>query len=154
MNTPLSVVETLPDNQLKISSEAPLNSTTGSTAFMEAEASRSCNGKYEILSKNLIKADSENNSERVELIVQCYSVIASNTRGGEGADEVITIVVKGNDTVRLAQTRLNEFGYDAGRADGFLGETTKHAIELFQSDSNLNVTGRLDQRTQRALHIL
>ena len=63
------------------------------------------------------------------------------------------VVKRGSYIVRLAQRRLNEFGYYTGRADGMLGVNTRHALRLFQADSDLEITGRLNPVTKKALRI-
>jgi len=54
-------------------------------------------------------------------------------------------------SLRDAQTRLNQLGYDAGTADGIMGNRTANALRTFQSDHNLPITGRLDAATSQAL---
>jgi peptidoglycan hydrolase-like protein with peptidoglycan-binding domain len=44
-------------------------------------------------------------------------------------------------TVLDVQTRLNELGYNAGGADGFIGQTTRKAILAFQRDNGLTADG-------------
>lgn len=43
--------------------------------------------------------------------------------------------------VQTIQSRLNALGYNAGSEDGVLGPQTKRAIEAFQRDQNIAVTG-------------
>ena len=57
---------------------------------------------------------------------------------------------KGEDVKRL-QNRLNELGYSVGKADGDYGNKTKTAVEQFQKDNNLSVTGVIDENTYNAL---
>jgi ankyrin repeat protein len=52
-----------------------------------------------------------------------------------------------NQTIYEAQKKLEELGYDPGKADGIRGKKTVTAIKLFQEDSGLPVTGRLDSQT-------
>ena len=148
MPEPLMTVQELPNSRIKISSEAPLNSSTGSTAVMEAEAARRCTGGYTVLSSELV-------SNSVEMLVDCNTQPAPKLVTGFGPNNKLqNPAPKGNDTVRRAQKALNDLGYDSGRADGFLGENTKTALELFQTESELEVTGRLDSKTQEMLGIL
>lgn len=46
-----------------------------------------------------------------------------------------------------AQTFLIEQGYELGKADGFMGPRTKVALESFQQENNLDVTGDIDLNT-------
>jgi hypothetical protein len=49
------------------------------------------------------------------------------------------------------QNALNDMGFDAGPVDGILGKKTRIAIELFQHEKKLPVTGRIDMATKKAL---
>ncbi len=54
-------------------------------------------------------------------------------------------------TVREAQQRLLDKGYDPGVVDGIPGPRTANALRQFQRDEGLVGTGRLDQETMNAL---
>ena len=58
-----------------------------------------------------------------------------------------------NLEVHQAQKTLKELGYDPGPLDGLWGKTTKRAIEKFQLDMQLPVTGKLDELTKKRLGI-
>lgn len=45
-------------------------------------------------------------------------------------------------TVASVQERLNELGYNAGRADGRMGPHTRSAIRAYQRDRGLLADGR------------
>lgn len=49
--------------------------------------------------------------------------------------------------VREMQTILNSLGYDAGDADGIMGNKTRLAVSVFQRNNGLIVTGMLDSDT-------
>jgi len=49
------------------------------------------------------------------------------------------------------QRILNKNGYDAGGADGVMGEKTKNAIIAFQKDNGMTATGQVDEKLVRAL---
>lgn len=49
------------------------------------------------------------------------------------------------------QRILNKNGYDAGGADGVMGEKTKNAIKAFQKDNDMEATGEIDEKLVRAL---
>lgn len=53
--------------------------------------------------------------------------------------------------VKNIQLILNKNGYDAGGADGVIGEKTKNAIIAFQTDNKLPATGAVDEKLVRAL---
>lgn len=56
-----------------------------------------------------------------------------------------------SDYVSAIQTDLRTIGYYAGDIDGIFGPMTIEAIEMFQEDSGLPVTGLMDPPTQAAL---
>lgn len=58
---------------------------------------------------------------------------------------------KGED-VRQLQLRLIELNYLSGGADGDYGGKTKAAVELFQKEANMDITGIADAATQDALY--
>ncbi|MFI0844232.1 peptidoglycan-binding protein [Mesorhizobium sp. IMUNJ 23232] len=49
------------------------------------------------------------------------------------------------------QRILNKNGYDAGGADGVMGEKTKNAIMAFQKDNDMAPTGEIDEKLVRTL---
>ncbi|MEM9459870.1 MAG: peptidoglycan-binding domain-containing protein [Myxococcota bacterium] len=55
------------------------------------------------------------------------------------------------DSVAGAQERLNHLHYFVGQIDGDAGRFTAGALERFQRDQGLPVTGQLDAATVRAL---
>jgi peptidoglycan hydrolase-like protein with peptidoglycan-binding domain len=56
-------------------------------------------------------------------------------------------------TVREVQRRLVSLGYYVGGVDGLLGPSTQAALNDFQRDQNLPLTGRIDADTLAALQI-
>ena len=56
-----------------------------------------------------------------------------------------------NPEVYQAQKALKKSGYNPGQTDGLWGKATKRAIERFQRDVGLPVTGRLDEQTKARL---
>ena len=93
-----------------------------------------------------------------------YGVLYSANHGGdpvpEEKDEPVAEVKqdntlqkgsKGDEVVKL-QKRLNELGYSVGKADGDFGNKTKAAIEQFQGDNGLDVTGIADEKTLELLY--
>jgi len=63
----------------------------------------------------------------------------------------IGTAVAADQTVFEAQKKLQELGYDPGKPDGIRGRKTVNAIKLFQEDSGLPTTGRLDATTKARL---
>ena len=57
---------------------------------------------------------------------------------------------KGDNVAKL-QTRMNELGYSVGKADGAFGSKTKKAVEEFQQNNGLEVTGTVDEATYNAV---
>ena len=63
------------------------------------------------------------------------------------------IAVQYNPEVYQAQKTLMDLGYKPGRLDGLWGDITQRAIERFQRDMGIPVTGRLDEETKERLGI-
>jgi lipid-binding SYLF domain-containing protein/peptidoglycan hydrolase-like protein with peptidoglycan-binding domain len=55
--------------------------------------------------------------------------------------------------VREVQTALKQQGFDPGPADGVMGPMTTTALRNFQSHNQLEVTGKIDDKTQVALGV-
>lgn len=74
-------------------------------------------------------------------------------QGTEDTDATVEILQKGSkgDEVVKLQNRLNELGYSVGTADGDFGNKTKTAVESFQKDHGLEVTGVVDEATYNAI---
>jgi localization factor PodJL len=65
--------------------------------------------------------------------------------------EATSAAVVVTDPVAAAQAMLARMGYDPGPADGKMGERTRLAIERFQKERGLPVTGEVDDALVRAL---
>jgi murein L,D-transpeptidase YcbB/YkuD len=50
-------------------------------------------------------------------------------------------------TIKQIQTALKNAGFDPGSADGKMGKSTRNAIKEFQKANNLNVDGKVGQKT-------
>ena len=86
-----------------------------------------------------------------ELVELAAAVEAEQkARGFEEARATLQVGSKGEE-VRLLQVRLIELNYLSGSADGDYGNKTKSAVELFQKDAGLAVTGIADPDTQTAV---
>jgi Putative peptidoglycan binding domain/Curli production assembly/transport component CsgG len=55
------------------------------------------------------------------------------------------------NTLRDAQSRLNQLGYDVGAPDGQLGKRTVDQLRAFQRDRRIPITGALDNTTRTEL---
>ena len=85
--------------------------------------------------------------------------IASEVNGGRrrGGDDSRDGDERGgryspNSMARAVQGELKERGYYRGTVDGQFGAGTASALRAFQRDKGLKVTGRLDERTLKALN--
>jgi peptidoglycan hydrolase-like protein with peptidoglycan-binding domain len=57
------------------------------------------------------------------------------------------------DKVKAVQEALKSKGFDPGEADGVVGRRTGQALREFQKSQNLQVTGRIDDKTASALGV-
>lgn len=56
-----------------------------------------------------------------------------------------------SEQVRSAQIMLHGLGYEPKREDGYFGEETTTAVQHFQRENGLSVTGEIDTKTAEAL---
>ena len=54
-------------------------------------------------------------------------------------------------TISAVQEKLNAAGYNVGKADGIWGPRSATALKKYQQEKGLQVTGRLDEDTAKAL---
>jgi membrane fusion protein, multidrug efflux system len=64
---------------------------------------------------------------------------------GAAADQPQQQADLGSDDVLAVQHRLNDLGFEAGPADGVIGERTREALRHYQEQNDLPATGELDQ---------
>ncbi|MGH7793949.1 MAG: peptidoglycan-binding domain-containing protein [Candidatus Binatia bacterium] len=57
------------------------------------------------------------------------------------------------DKVKAIQEALKDKGNDPGQIDGIMGPKTQQALRAFQKSENLQVTGRVDEKTASALGV-
>lgn len=65
--------------------------------------------------------------------------------------DATTASVDMKKAIRNIQAILNKNGYDAGSADGVMGQKTKQAIVAFQKDNGMDATGEVDKMLVRKL---
>jgi peptidoglycan hydrolase-like protein with peptidoglycan-binding domain len=56
-------------------------------------------------------------------------------------------------TIKDAQRKLNQAGYNSGPVDGIIGPKTRAALRKFQADQKLAENGHLDEQTMAALKV-
>jgi len=66
-------------------------------------------------------------------------------------DATTTASIDMKKAVRTIQIILDKNGYDAGSADGLMGDKTKAAIAKFQKDNGMKPTGEVDDKLVQAL---
>ena len=71
--------------------------------------------------------------------------------GVDGATQQQGYRSGGRMSLRDAQQRLNDLGFEAGAADGRMGARTRQALIDFQNERGIQATGRLDAATQAEL---
>lgn len=75
-----------------------------------------------------------------------YSSNATSSQSGSSSTDT-------SNTIKQVQQALNDRGYDAGTADGIMGQKTKNAIEQFQKDNGLTIDGIIGKQVKDALGI-
>jgi peptidoglycan hydrolase-like protein with peptidoglycan-binding domain len=73
--------------------------------------------------------------------------------GMQGGKESRSAGKWSKDKVKAVQEALKGKGFDPGEADGVLGPKTGQALRDFQKSQNLQVTGRIDDKTASALGV-
>jgi hypothetical protein len=78
---------------------------------------------------------------------------AQTVKGGLGTGGQLAVQGAGDTgmSVRDAQTRLNELGFNVGTPDGNIGAKTKAQLKRFQQSRKIPVTGVLDEATASEL---
>ncbi len=61
--------------------------------------------------------------------------------------------ISDRNTIKIVQASLNANGFNCGSADGIVGEKTRSAIESFQTENGLEVTGIITQELLSELNI-
>lgn len=90
----------------------------------------------------------------VVLIIAAIAVPIIAFGGGNASETEESAVLKigsSGTQVRTLQTKLNNWGYDAGTVDGIFGSKTQAAVKRFQQKNGLVVDGIVGSRTAAAL---
>lgn len=66
------------------------------------------------------------------------------------SEEPLEYDMNGQEVVKL-QVMLEGLGYEPGRTDGYFDEQTQRAVENFQQQNDLNVSGAVDESTEETL---
>jgi hypothetical protein len=78
---------------------------------------------------------------------------AAKKRAGGTATKSSSAKISEREQLQRAQQKLRTLGYDPGTTKGTLNRQTRKALEAFQKEEELPVTGRLDTATLAALGI-
>ena len=99
-------------------------------------------GQFRYRRGTLESAQSEVEQHRSEIEVEGRARFSRAPATVTSTDRLPEIpVAKPDFTVQAIQRRLNEFGYDAGQANGFAGEQTRAAISAFQREVHIIADG-------------
>lgn len=79
--------------------------------------------------------------------------VAANRRTGDADRSATEPYAPSTAAVRAAQRRLHDRGFFKGDPTGTMNAETRSAIREYQKNSNLNVTGKLDQATLSSLGV-
>lgn len=103
--------------------------------------------------------NSYQNKERIQYLTNLYNKkgCASATYASASATPTVAPTsptvkkVIRDEELRQIQKSLSEKGYEPGVADGIFGKKTKAALEKFQEENGLVVTGKVDAATKGLL---
>lgn len=79
--------------------------------------------------------------------------VFGGTDASETEDSVVLKVGSSGAQVKTLQTKLNNWGYDAGTVDGIFGSKTQAAVKRFQQKNGLVADGIVGAKTAAALGI-
>lgn len=77
--------------------------------------------------------------------------VFGGTDASETEDSVVLKVGSSGAQVKTLQTKLNNWGYDAGAVDGIFGSKTQAAVKRFQQKNGLVADGIVGAKTAAAL---
>ena len=101
--------------------------------------------------------------EDLVLNIPCAEIIKTDTEAplkiivnmptSTGTERIVYIVYTDSETIKNVQEALNNNGYNCGVPDGISGNGTKAAIEKYQADHGLKVTGNINDNLINSLGI-
>lgn len=56
-----------------------------------------------------------------------------------------------DEQIKHAQSMLKSLGYEPGREDGYFSKETESAVKAFQTEKEIEVTGKLDKKTAESI---
>ncbi|WP_369901845.1 S41 family peptidase [Bacillus manliponensis] len=56
-----------------------------------------------------------------------------------------------DEKIKHAQSMLKSLGYEPGREDGYFSKETESAVKAFQTEKEIEVTGKLDKKTAESI---
>lgn len=85
------------------------------------------------------------------LVVTCIVGLLCFYSIGESEEVAVLKMGSSGSQVRTLQTKLNNWGYNAGKVDGIFGSNTREAVKRFQRKNGLAVDGIVGAKTAAAL---
>src|SRR5579871_1569352 len=104
------------------------------------------NGKLDRQSRDKLGVRSDDEASR-------STAEANRSTGEADRSELSTAAAPSSAAVSSAQRRLRDKGFYKGDVTGSMTAETRSALREYQKNSNLNVTGRLDQATLSSLGV-
>ncbi len=89
----------------------------------------------------------------IRMIIRTTAIMITNDGDYSDAQASPSEVAPSEQTIVAVQKELAKLGYYHGQIDGLVGPETRKAISWFQSVDKLSITGRIDDRTLKALQI-
>jgi peptidoglycan hydrolase-like protein with peptidoglycan-binding domain len=85
------------------------------------------------------------------LLTACVASHTGDRQAGTIPPAVDRLFTRGD--IQIAQTHLQEFGFDPGPIDGIYTAQTQAAVRAFQATYGLMVSGLLDRQTREVLKV-
>ncbi|EHQ92301.1 NlpC/P60 family protein [Desulfosporosinus youngiae] len=91
------------------------------------------------------------NKVMLALVLICFMLSFTAIAQASLGDSLLKVGSRGTDVVEL-QTKLNNLGYNVGKADGIFGPMTKEGVMNFQKAHSLAVDGIVGPMTVKSLN--